>query len=78
MQNVGKAETPFNTRLNNHRKDANSKNAKAIPTSIHFKQPGHNLDKHARFSLIEQSSNTINTDRDRITIRLKRKEDFGY
>ena len=31
IQDVGKAETPFNIRLKNHRKDAN--NPKAIPAS---------------------------------------------
>ena len=46
IQYVGKTEeTPFNIRLNNHRKDANGNNPKAIPESIHFKQPGHNFNK---------------------------------
>ena len=43
IQYVGKAETPFNIRLNNHRSDANGNNLKAIPASIHVKQPCHNL-----------------------------------
>ena len=61
IQYVGKAEMPFNTRLNNHRKDANSNNPKAIPASIHLNQPGHNFNKHAKFTLVEQINNTINT-----------------
>ena len=69
IQYVGKAETPFNIRLNKHRIDAD---AKAIPASIHFKQPGHNFNKHAKFTLIEQ----INTNIDTIKIRLKRSEYF--
>ena len=73
IQYVGKAETPFNIRLNKHRIDAD---AKAIPASIHFKQPGHNFNKHAKFTLIEQINNTINTDIDTIKIRLKRREYF--
>ena len=63
IQYVGKAETPFNIRLNNHRKDANGKNPKAVSASIHFKQPGHNFNKHAKFTLIEQTKNTINRHR---------------
>ena len=76
IQYVGKAETPFNIRLNNHRKDANDNNPKAIPPSIHFKQPGHNFNKDARFTLIEQINNIITTDIDTIKIRVKRTEDF--
>ena len=72
IQYVGKAETSFNIRLNNHRIDANGNNPKAIPASIHFKQPGHNFNKHAKFTLIEQ----INTDIETIKIRLKRSEYF--
>ena len=76
IQYVGKAETPFNIRLNNHRKDANDNNSKAIPPSIHFKQPGHNFNKDARFTLIEQINNIITTDIDTIKISVKRTEDF--
>ena len=76
IQYVGKAETPFNIRLNNHRKDANGNSPKAIPAFTHFKQPGHNFNKHAKFTLIEQINNTINTDIDTIKIRQKRREDF--
>ena len=73
IQCVGKAETPFNNRLNNHRNDANDNNTKAILASIHFKQPDHNFNKHAKFTLIEQVDNTINTDIDTIKIRLKKR-----
>ena len=76
IQYIGKAETPFNIRLNNHRKDANGNNPKAIPASIHFEQPGPNFNKHAKFTLIEQINNTINTDINIIKRRLKRREDF--
>ena len=76
IQYLGKAETPFNIRLNNHRKDANGNNPKAIPASIHLKQPSHNFNKYAKFTLKEQFNKTINTDIDTIKIRLKRREDF--
>ena len=64
IQYVGKAEKPFNIRLNKHRKDANGNNPKPIPASIHFKQAGHNFSKQAKFTLTEQLNNTINTDID--------------
>ena len=76
IQYLEKAETPFNIRVNNYQKDANGNNPKAIPTSIHFKQPGHNFNKHEKFTLIAQINNTINNDKDIIKIRLKRREDF--
>ena len=75
-QYVEKAETPLNIRLNNYSKDANCNNPKAILASIHFKQPGHNFDKHAKFTLTEQINNTINTDTDTIKTRLRRREGF--
>ena len=77
IQYVGKTETPFNIRLNNHRrKDVKGNNPKAIPASIHFKQAVHNFNKHAKFTLIEQINNTINTDIDKIKIKLNRREEF--
>ena len=76
IQYVGKRETPFNIRLNSHRKDANGNNPKTILVSIHFKQPGHNFHKHVKFTLIEQINSTINTEVDTIKIRLKIREDF--
>ena len=36
VQYVGKAETAFNIRLNNHRKDVN--NSKSIPADFHFRK----------------------------------------
>ena len=56
---VEKEETPFNIRLNNHRKDANGDNTKTIPTSINLRQHGRNFKKHAKFTLIEHINNTI-------------------
>ena len=53
LQYVGKAETTFNIQLNN-RKDANGNKPKTIPASIHFKQPVHNFEKHAKFTIITQ------------------------
>ena len=75
MQNpVGKFETYFNLRLNNHRKDFN--NLKAIPECHHFKTNDHNFMKHAKLTLIEQLSETSNINKDTLRLRLKRREDF--
>ena len=74
IQYLGKAKTPFN--INKHIKDADGKNPKVVPVSIHFKQPGHNFNKHAKFTLIKQINDTINTDINTIKIKLKKKADF--
>ena len=74
IQYLGKAKTPFN--INKHIKDADGKNPKVVPVSMHFKQPGHNFNKHAKFTLIEQINNTINTDINTIKIKLKKKSRF--
>ena len=71
IQYAGKAKTPFNIQSNIHRKDANDNNPKAIPASIHFKKPGHHFNKHAKFTLIQQINNKINTHIDTIKTRLK-------
>ena len=47
---VRKAETMFNGRLNNHRKD--TKNPNAILACRHFQQQGHNFNSHALFIFI--------------------------
>ena len=52
IQYVGKSETGFNIRLNNHRKDVS--NPKAIPACVHFRKEGHSFIQHAKFTLIEQ------------------------
>ena len=50
IQYVGKAETEFNIRLNNHRKDVWKPDA--IPASHHFSGKNHNFNTHAKFILI--------------------------
>ena len=61
IQWVGKAETAFDIRLNNHRKDVN--NPKSIPAHFHFRKPGNPFNLHAKFTLIEQWSNIHAADR---------------
>ena len=73
IQYIGKSETEFNIRLNNHRKDVNRQNAPRADQ--HFKLPDHDFNQHARFTLIEQLDNT-RIDKDLATLRLKKREDF--
>ena len=74
IQYVGQSETPFNLRLNNHRKDVN--NPKAIPACNHFKIHGHNFMKHTNFTLIEQLTGISNVSKDTLRLWLKQQEDF--
>ena len=55
VQYVGKAETAFNIRLNNHRKDVN--NLKSILVVLHFIKSGHSFNVHAKFIWIKKLSN---------------------
>ena len=73
IQYVGKAETAFNKRLNNHRKDVN--NPKYIPADFHFRKPGHSFNLHAKFELLEHLSNIHITDMETSKFQLKRRED---
>ena len=50
IQYDGKAETEFNIRLNNHRKDIWKPDA--IPASCRFSDKNHNFDTYAKFILI--------------------------
>ena len=52
---VEKAETTFNIRLNNHRKDTKKPNS--ILACKHFQENGHNFNKHAKFIIIDKLVN---------------------
>ena len=52
LQNIGKSETPFNIRLNNHKKDAKSE--ASILAGKHFNEQNHNFQKNAESILIDQ------------------------
>ena len=58
IQYVGKSETSFNIRLNNHRKDIKKPNT--IEACKHFNNNEHTFTKHGKFIIIEQLRN-INT-----------------
>ena len=57
-QNVGKAETAFNIRLNNHKNDAKNHHPKTILACKHFREKNHNFNKHAKFIIIDKLTNT--------------------
>ena len=51
-QYVGKSEPPANLRINTHRRDVTGPLGGAFDK--HFAQEGHDFNKHARFTIIEQ------------------------
>ena len=72
-QYEGKAETAFNIRLNNHRKDP--KNRNAILARRQFQQPCHNFNSHANFMVINKLVN-ISSSKDILRERLIQRENF--
>ena len=52
-QYVGKSETPFSIRLNNHRKDVNNTEA-TLSVRKHFREAYHSFNRDAKFTLIEK------------------------
>ena len=56
IQCIGKAKTPINIRLKNHKSDVFVKNA--ISTHQHFSKIDHNFNKQSNFPLIETMEKT--------------------
>ena len=73
IQHVGKAETEFNIRLNNHQKDVWKPDA--IPGGRYFAGKNHNFKTHAKFILIEQIHH-IDIDKEKNKERLKQEGIF--
>ena len=67
------SETTLNLRLNNHRKDVNKQ--KLLQTDQNFQLNGHNFNKHAKFTLIEQLNDT-NINKELLHYRLEKREGF--
>ena len=74
IQYVGKSETTFSIRLNNHRKDVKDPNA--LPADKHFTLPGHDFNKNAKFTLIEKLTSTNKVATETLKERLKNRENF--
>ena len=62
-QYVGKSETPFNIRLNNHRKDVQNLQV-TLSASQHFREANHSFNRDAKFTLIEQIKNNSLSQKD--------------
>ena len=73
MQYVGKAETAFNLRLNNHRKDTEKPNS--ILTCKHFQEQGYNFKKHAKFIIIDKLVNLYGS-KEVLRVMLVTRENF--
>ena len=69
IQYVGKSETPFNIRLNNHRKDV--KNPNAVPACKHFNRYDHDFKKHGKIIIIEHLKYIRATSTETLKERLK-------
>ena len=72
-QYVGKSETAFNVRLNNHRKDARNPRDDTIPACKHFHGNNHDFNKHARFTIIEQIKDFTKSYEDKRALLLRRE-----
>ena len=70
---VGKAETSFNIRLNNYQKGV--KKFDAIMVCKQFQQGSHNFNKHAKFTIIDQLTNTSKF-KETFTQRLIERQNF--
>ena len=62
-QYVGKSETPFNIRLNNHRKDVQNLQV-TLSVSQHFREANHSFNRDAKFTLIEKIKNNSMSQKD--------------
>ena len=72
-QYTGTSETILNLRRNNHRKDVNKQ--KLLQTDQNFQLNGHNFNKHAKFTLIQQLNDT-NINKELLNYRLEKREGF--
>ena len=69
-----KSWTAFNIRRNNHRKDIT--NPKSITADLHVRKPGHSLNLHEKFTLMEQLSNVHTPNKATLKFHLKRLKDL--
>ena len=72
-QYVRKAETAFNIRLNNHRKNAKHQNG--ILACRYFQQKSHNFNSHAKFIITSKLANTSSS-KDILRERIIQRENF--
>ena len=73
IQYVGKIETSFNIRLNNHRSDVSDPNV--ILACRHLTKAKHSFNRQSKFTLIEAITN-VNKPKEILQEILKRRENF--
>ena len=74
-QYVGKSETSFNIKLNNHRRDIRKPNA--VEACKHFNNNNeHIFSKNGKFTIIGQLRNINTTSTETLKLRLKERETF--
>ena len=74
IQYVGKSETLFNIRLNNHRKDIKKPNA--IEACKHFNNNEYTFSKHGKFIIIEQLGNISTAPTETLKLSLNERKNF--
>ena len=74
IQYIGKSETPFNIRLNNHRKDVKYPNA--TPAFKYLNRHDHDFNNHGKINIIEHLRNICTTSTETLKERLKQRENF--
>ena len=67
-QYISKSETTFNLKLSNQQKDVIKQNS--LQADQHFRLPGNNFNKRAKFTLIKKLYDT-NTDKELLKCKLK-------
>ena len=67
-QYISRSETTFNLKLSNQQKDVIKQNS--LQADQHFRLPGNNFNKHAKFTLIKKLNDT-NTDKELLKCKLK-------
>ena len=50
-------------------------NPKSIPVDLYFRKAGHSFNLYAKFTLMEQLSNSHTTNKNALKFRLKRREE---
>ena len=75
-QYVGKCETAFNKRLNDHRANAYHPTNDSIPACKHFHEDGHDFNRDAKFTIIEQIRNTNGKTQTQINKIILQRENF--
>ena len=76
MQYVGKCETSFNIRLNNHRINAYKPTNDSIPACKHFHGDGHDFNRDAKFTIIERIGDTNQKSQEQISRIILQRENF--